>query len=246
MAELLSAARDHLAFPLDYPTLESARRGAEQVRGEMGVLKVGLELFTAVGPEAVRLGEALGMAVFLDLKLHDIPATVESAVSSAAGLGVRYLTLHASGGPRMLEAAQEAAARAGTGLTLLAVTVLTSLDERDLGAVGVSRAPGAQALALAELALSAGIGGLVCSPAELAPLRERHGDAPALVTPGIRPAGAERGDQKRVGTPHEAILAGSSLLVVGRPVRQAPDPRAAAAALRAEVAEALSAREARS
>ena len=221
--------RDRLAFPLDYPSLEEARRDAERVVASTGVLKVGLELFVREGPAAVRLGEELGASVFLDLKLHDIPETVERAVASACGLGVRYLTLHACGGPRMLEGAARRVEKEKSSLTLLAVTVLTSLDDADLRAVGVNEGPGAQALRLAKLAVSAGVKGLVSSAAEVRQLREVLGPEIVLVTPGIRPADSAGGDdQKRVGTPTSAIRDGSSVLVVGRPIRDAADPAAAA------------------
>ncbi len=185
--------RRRLAFALDYPTLDEARRGAEAVRASAGVLKVGLELFVREGPPAVRLGPALGCQVFLDLKLHDIPKTVDRAVGVASGLGVRYLTLHAAGGPHMLEQAAKRADREGTELVLLAVTVLTSLDAADLHATGVNDAPGAHALRLARLARSAGVPGLVCSSAEVGPApagaraRCSAGDA------GDPPSGLRRG-----------------------------------------------------
>jgi len=230
--------RSRLAFALDYPTLDAARRGADAVRASAGVLKVGLELFVREGPPAVRLGPALGCQVFLDLKLHDIPATVDRAVGVAAGLGVRYLTLHAAGGPHMLEQAAKRADREGTGLVLLAVTVLTSLDAADLAATGVDDAPSAHALRLARLARSAGVPGLVCSSAEAALLRRELGPDAVLVTPGIRPAGSGGDDQKRTGTPGGAIRDGSSILVVGRPIRDAADPAAAARAIVDEIAEA--------
>lgn len=233
------AARARLAFPLDYPNLAAARAGAALVHESMGVLKVGLELFVAEGPPTVALGQEFSADIFLDLKLHDIPATVERAVASACGHGVKYLTLHAAGGPQMLEAAAKRAEKEQTGLQLLAITVLTSLDAQDLAAVGVPQAPGAQALALGKLAVSCGIPGLVCSPAELAPFRQTLGDKPILVTPGIRPLGSAAGDQKRTGTPENAILAGSSLLVVGRPVRDASSPKQAALELNLEVQAAL-------
>jgi orotidine-5'-phosphate decarboxylase len=172
------------------------------------------------------------------LKLHDIPETVERAVAAAASLGVRFLTLHASGGPRMLEAAASRAARENTGLILLAVTVLTSLDAADLARTGVAADAGEQALRLALLARESGVNGLVCSVAEVARLRAELGPSAVLVTPGIRPSGAASADQKRVGSPAEAIRAGSSLLVVGRPIRDAADPSAAARAVLTEIAEA--------
>lgn len=233
------SARDRLAFPLDYPSLDDARRGAERVVASAGVLKIGLELFVKEGPAAVRLGEELGAAVFLDLKLHDIPETVERAVASAVGLGVRYLTLHAGGGPRMLEGAAKRVEREGSKLRLLAVTVLTSLDDADLRAVGVSDGTSAQALRLAKLAVSSGVSGLVCSAAEVRELRQALGPDIVLVTPGIRPADANKSDdQKRVGTPSSAIRDGSSLLVVGRPIRDAADPALAARRILDEIAAA--------
>lgn len=229
-------ARSRLAFALDYPNLAEARAGAERVRDAVGVLKIGLELFVREGPPAIHLGRELGCDVFLDLKLHDIPETVERAVASAAAHGVRYLTLHAGGGRRMLE---QAARRAeGTGLTLLAVTVLTSLDDRDLLDVGVESTTSVHAARLAELAKSVGVHGLVCSVHEVARLRALMGAAAVLVTPGIRPAAGASDDQKRTGTPAAAIRAGSSLLVVGRPIRDAEDPPSIARAICDEIAQA--------
>jgi orotidine-5'-phosphate decarboxylase len=234
----LKTARDRLAYPLDYASLDDARRGAALVSESFGVLKVGLQLFVSEGPPAARIGAEFSASVFLDLKLHDIPETVERAVASAADLGVRYLTLHASGGPRMLERAAERVAKSASGIVLLGVTVLTSLDAADLDAVGVAAEPADQTLRLARLAVRSGLGGLVCSPAEVATLRRELGPSVMLVTPGIRPGGSAADDQKRTGTPGQAIRAGASLLVVGRPVRDAADPRAAAAAVLDEVSEA--------
>ncbi len=231
-----SGARKRLAFALDYASLAEARAGAVLVGEHVGVLKVGLELFVREGPPAVALGAEVGCDVFLDLKLHDIPETVERAVASACALGVRYLTVHGAGGPRMLEVAARRAASEGTGLVLLAVTVLTSLDAADLAAIGVDAPPGVQALRLARLARDAGIPGLVCSTAEVGALRRELGPDAVLVTPGIRPAGGSADDQKRTGTPAGAIRDGSSLLVVGRPIRNAADPAAAARAIVDEIA----------
>lgn len=231
--------RERLAFALDYPTLAEASAAGLLVSSEVGVLKIGLELFVAHGPEAVRILSGLRCQVFLDLKLHDIPETVERAVATAGQLGAGYLTLHAAGGPRMLEAAAQRAEREGTGLKLLAVTVLTSLDASDLQATGVSASPTDHVLRLGKLARGAGIHGLVCSTAEVGALRAALGPDAILVTPGIRPAGAAVGDQKRVGTPASALKDGSSLLVVGRPIRDAADPVAAARAILAEMSGAL-------
>jgi orotidine-5'-phosphate decarboxylase len=231
--------RQRLVFPLDYPDLGAARRGAELVRESAGVLKVGLELFVREGPAAAGLGASLGCDVFLDLKLHDIPATVDGAVASAAALGARYLTIHASGGARMVEAAVRRAASDNPRLVILAVTVLTSLDDADLAGMGVGATAGEQALRLAKVAHGAGARGFVCSPSEVRVMRQALGPDVVLATPGIRPAGASAGDQKRTGTPREAVVDGADLLVVGRPIRDAQDPAAAARAIVAEIEGAL-------
>jgi orotidine-5'-phosphate decarboxylase len=234
----MSEPRDRLAFPLDYATLTEARRGAALVAPSIGVLKVGLELFVREGAAAARVGAEFGCEVFLDLKLHDIPETVERAVASAASFGVRYLTVHASGGSRMLERAVRRAETEDPRLVVLAVTVLTSLDGGDLAALGVEGDAASQALRLARLARAAGIRGFVCSASEVASLRRELGAGVTLVTPGIRPLGSDVGDQKRVATPASAIRAGSSLLVVGRPIRDDPDPGAAARRILDEIAQA--------
>lgn len=202
-------------------------------------MKVGLELFCRHGTSAVACGEAAGAPVFLDLKLHDIPATVGRAVENLRGLasdGVRYVTVHASGGDAMLRAAVEAA---GDALQIVAVTVLTSLDDDDLEALGVGASSGAQVERLAKLAFAAGVRDFVCSPAEARAVRAALGDSARIMTPGVRPAGADRQDQKRVTTPRDAIAAGADLLVVGRPIREAADPVVAARAIAAEISEAL-------
>jgi orotidine-5'-phosphate decarboxylase len=230
--------RDRLAFALDFPSLTEARACAARVAESVGVLKVGLELFVAEGPKAVELGGQLGCKVFLDLKLHDIPETVERAVASAGQLGVSYLTLHA-GSPRMLEAAARRAELEGAGVQLLAVTVLTSLDTADLAAIGITATANEQVLRLARLAVQSGIPGLVCSTSEVAALRAELGSKVLLCTPGIRPSGSAVGDQKRVGTPSSAIRDGASLLVVGRPIRDASDPAASARAILEEMSGAL-------
>ena len=231
--------RSRLAFALDFPDLAAANTIAPQLVDHVGVFKIGLELFVKEGPSATKFAEDLGCDVFLDLKLHDIPETVERAVANACQLGARYLTVHAAGGPRMLAQAAERVRKEGVELTLLAVTVLTSLDESDLQAIGVNRAPNEQVLSLARMATNSGIQGFVCSAAELSRLRGELGPSPVLVTPGIRPNGPTSDDQKRVATPASAIQSGSSLLVVGRPIRDAKDPKAAAAAIEREIAQAL-------
>jgi orotidine-5'-phosphate decarboxylase len=243
MVDTITTARERLVFPLDFATLAEARTAATRLAPAVGVLKVGLELFVSEGPAAAALGRELGLDVFLDLKLHDIPATVERAVASAAALGVRYLTVHATGGMEMLARAVASAARAKSPLTILAVTVLTSLDGNDLRFQGVDATPGDQVLRLARMAWTAGVRGFVTSPAEARRMREALGSEALLVTPGIRPTGAAAGDQKRIATPASAIADGADLLVVGRPIRDAADPLAAASAIVAEIEQALAARE---
>jgi len=233
-------ARQKVAFALDYPTLAEATAGAKIVAPAVGVLKVGLELFVREGPRAVEIGAACERPVFLDLKLHDIPETVERAVQNAAALGARYLTIHAAGGRAMLERAANAAARATSPLTLLAVTVLTSLDQADLAALGVAGSTRDHVVRLAKLATEAGVQGFVTSPQEVAALRAAVGPAAFLVTPGVRPAGSATGDQKRVATPQAALAAGADLLVIGRPIRDAEDPLAAAQAIASDIARSLS------
>ncbi len=210
---------------LDFPSWRDAEPFARAVAPAVGMLKVGLELFAAEGPSAVGAAAALGRPVFLDLKLHDIPNTVAGAARSAARSGASLLTVHASGGAAMIEAAVRAA---GSGVTVLAVTVLTSLDSDALAAVGLAGPPEAAVVRLARLAVGAGAGGLVCSPHEVAAVRAAVGKGPLLVVPGVRPAGAAKGDQARVATPAEAISAGADVIVLGRPLRDAQDPAAAA------------------
>ena len=193
---------------------------------------MGLELFTSAGPAAVRAVHEAGAACFLDLKIHDIPATVASAVRSAAALGVRYLTVHASAGPAALAAAARAAR--GTGTRLLAVTVLTSLDQGELDAIGLLGTPAEAVNRLAAVAHESGVDGFVCSPREVAALRAQLPDA-TLVVPGVRPKGSATGDQRRTATPAEVRAAGADLLVVGRPIRLADDPVAAAHAIADEI-----------
>ena len=201
--------------------------------------KIGLELFTAEGPDIVRAVKDLGKKVFLDLKLHDIPRTVERAVRSAGKLGVDLLTIHSVGGNAMIRAAADAAAEFGEDAPkVLAVTVLTSLDETDLRDVGiVGRTPADQVRAAAFLAVASGANGLVCSPREVGMLSKALRAGTLFVTPGVRPAGAAVGDQKRVATPADAVRDGATHLVVGRPILAAPDPAAAANAILKEIAE---------
>jgi len=217
--------RDRICAALDFPSWERAEPFARAVAPHVGMLKVGLELFTAEGPAAVRAAAALGRPVFLDLKLHDIPNTVEGAVRSAAATGAALVTVHASGGPEMVRAASRGA---GGRVRVLAVTVLTSLDADALDAIGLDGPAEDAVVRLARLAIGAGAGGVVCSPQEAAAVRAAVGPGPLLVVPGVRPAGAARGDQARVATPAEAVRAGADVIVLGRPLRDAPDPAAAA------------------
>lgn len=219
-----------LCAALDFGTWQAAEPFARAVAPVVGMLKVGLELFAAEGPAAVRAAAALGRPVFLDLKLHDIPNTVEGAARSAAASGASLLTVHASGGPRMVEAAVKGA---GGRIRILAVTVLTSLDDRQLGRIGLAGPTEAAVVRLARLAAEAGAGGLVCSPLEVAAVRAAVGPAPLLVVPGVRPPGAAAGDQARLATPAEAVRAGADVVVLGRPLREAADPAAVARAIAA-------------
>ena len=235
----LELARERLIVALDVPDSNSAMRLVAELEGTCNWFKVGLELFIAAGPAVLEPIVARGHNVFLDLKLHDIPNTVAGAVRSAAGLGVRMLTVHAGGGPAMLAAAKAALAGVSNPPELLAVTVLTSMDAAQLESVGVNRAPTGQVEQLAKMGLKAGIRGFVCSPQEVASVRALTGPAGVLVIPGIRPAGAAIGDQKRVAGPAEALRLGASYLVVGRPITQAANPAEAAAAILEEMAEAV-------
>ncbi len=207
----------------------------KRLSGTVRWVKVGLEMFTACGPDCVRQVADAGFDVFLDLKLHDIPNTVARAVESAAKLPIRMLTLHTAGGREMLSRAVQAQRDHAPDLLLLGVTVLTSLSASDLAAVGVVDAPSAQVVRLGRLAVDAGLRGLVCSPLEIAPLRAALPADVALVTPGIRPRDSGADDQSRVMTPADAARAGASYLVVGRPIFNAADPVAAARAILSEL-----------
>ena len=228
---------------LDYPTAEQAMAMAQQLDPEVCRVKVGKELFTRCGPAIVESLHGLGFELFLDLKFHDIPNTVAKACAAAAELGVWMVNVHASGGRRMMEAAREAVEKSSSAdqrTKLIAVTVLTSMERSDLQEIGLDIDPLEQVKRLAALTQRSGLDGVVCSAQEAAALRTQAGDGFELITPGIRPANAEKGDQRRVMTPAEAMAAGSTYLVVGRPITGAVDPSAAAAAIQAEVSAALS------
>lgn len=223
-----------LIVALDGDDLVAAEGLARCLTGAVDAFKVGLTLFAAHGPEALfEIGQH--GRVFCDLKLHDIPTQVRGAARSLASKGVWLTTVHASGGRAMVAAAVEGAGAAGSGTLVAAVTVLTSLDAAELASLGVGADPAGQVLRLATLALDAGAQALVCSAQEVAAVRAEVGPGVLLVTPGIRPAGGDLGDQSRVATPGAAVAAGADYLVVGRPITAAADPRAAAEAVRAEM-----------
>jgi orotidine-5'-phosphate decarboxylase len=221
---------------LDYPDRAAALALVERLQPGLCRLKVGKELFTRAGPQLVEELAARGFEVFLDLKFHDIPNTVASACHAAADLGVWMLNVHALGGERMLLAAREGCARAGHAPLLVAVTILTSMDAQDLAAVGLAGSPEQNVLRLAGLVQRCGLDGVVCSSRETAVLRERIGPDFVLVTPGIRPAGSQQDDQRRVMTPQQAISSGASYLVIGRPVTQADDPVSVLRTINSELA----------
>lgn len=220
---------------LDVPDASSAELLLDHLGDAVAIVKVGLQLFTAQGPEIVRRIQARGLRIFLDLKFHDIPNTARHAVASARDLGVEMTTIHLAGGPAMIAAAVEEAA----DMLILGVTVLTSMDEEALASVGIRALPSEQVLALAQVGVSEGVCGVVASPEEIEPLRMAFGTELRIVCPGVRPRGAARGDQSRVATPAEAIQRGADFLVIGRPVAAAADPRGALAGITKEVAAAL-------
>ena len=220
---------------LDYAAAAPALALVDRLDPGRCALKVGKELFTRVGPGLVETLVGRGFRVFLDLKFHDIPNTVAAACDAAADLGVWMVNLHASGGRRMMDAARERLAAHSKAPLLIAVTVLTSLDRDDLAEIGCPDEPLDRVLRLARLTHEAGLDGIVCSPLEAAPVREALGPGFLLVTPGVRPASASVGDQRRVMTPRDALVAGSDYLVIGRPITAADDPLAALAAIEAEM-----------
>lgn len=207
-----------------------------QLQGTVKWAKIGLEMFTACGPDCVREVADLGFNIFLDLKLHDIPNTVAKSVQSVSRLPIKMLTIHTAGGREMMEWSAKAQRDHAPDLRLLGVTVLTSMSATGLNETGVSDAPEQQVLRLGRLAIDSGLRGLVCSPLEIAPLRAVLPADVTLVTPGIRPAGSAAEDQTRIMTPGQAAQAGASFLVVGRPISKAPDPAAAARSILQEIA----------
>jgi orotidine-5'-phosphate decarboxylase len=227
--------RERLIVALDVSSAGAAQALVEQVGDAAGIYKVGLQLFTAAGPSFVRELVQSGRRVFLDLKLHDIPNTVSHAVKNAVDLGVHMLTVHASGGSAMLRAATEGA---GGKLNVLAVTVLTSLNDQDMDETGIAGRVTDQALRMAVLAQNSGCQGIVSSPREALLIRKSLGEGFAIVTPGIRPAGVESNDQQRTATPAQAIANGASHIVVGRPITHASDPAQAARAIISEMEQA--------
>ena len=235
----LEEARRRLIVALDVPNAPAALELVDRLEGTCHWFKVGLELFVAAGPAILERLVARGHSIFLDLKFHDIPNTVAGAVRSAARLGARLLTVHALGGPAMLAAARAALDGVANAPELLAVTMLTSMDAAQVSAVGLAKTPADEVELLARMGLQAVMRGFVCAPEEVGKLRALTGPDGVLVIPGIRPAGAEIGDQKRVETPADALRNGASYLVVGRPITQAANPAEAAAAILKEMAGAL-------
>ncbi len=229
MAELIVA--------LDVQTRDEAVAKVKEIGESVGFYKIGMELFTAEGPDVVKAVKDLGKKIFLDLKFHDIPRTVERAIRSGGKLGVDLMTIHSVGGKAMIRAAADAAAEFGaTGPKILAVTVLTSLDQTDLEDVGiVGRTPADQVAAMAKFAVDNGAHGLVCSPKEVGTLSRSLPAGTLFITPGVRPAGAAVGDQKRVATPADAVRDGATHLVVGRPILAADNPAEAARLVLAEM-----------
>jgi len=227
--------RQRLIVALDVPSAAAAQKIVAAVGDSAFCYKVGMQLYTAEGPQLVRDLVASGRRVFLDLKYHDIPNTVAAAVTEAGHLGVSMLTVHASGGGRMLRAATDAALAVNPALMVLAVTVLTSLDDHDLDKLGVHGRVQDQVLRLAALAVANGCRGVVASAREASELRRELKEEFTIVTPGVRPAGAQHGDQARVVTPAEAIAAGATHIVVGRPITEATDPGTEARAILSQI-----------
>ena len=228
------AARIILA--LDFPSVAEASAMARLLGPHVGMLKIGLELFIAAGPAAFAIGKDVGRPLFLDLKLHDVPETVERAVDRTVAYGARFVTVHAGGGAEMLRRAVRCAEAAHSGLEIAAVTVLTSLDGADLAALGVAGGVADHARRLARMAFDQGVRSFVCSPHEVSAMRAALGKEVTLITPGIRLSDCARDDQKRVATPALAMREGADFVVIGRPIRDAADPLVAAAEIAKEIA----------
>ena len=227
MSQLQPSSKSPILVALDFHSSDQALRLVEQLDNRLCRLKVGKELFTRCGPAFIEQLHLLGFEVFLDMKFHDIPNTVAQAVDAAADLGVWMVNLHASGGRRMMEAARNKLEQSsGPRPLLIGVTVLTSMDADDFAELGYNFSVNEQVMRLAALTQDCGLDGVVCSSQEAASLKKAHGTDFVLVTPGIRPAGSERDDQKRVMTPVEALRNGSDYLVIGRPITQSSDPLA--------------------
>ncbi len=237
---IASSIKDRLVVALDVPDRDSALRLVEQLSGAVGMFKIGSQLFTAEGPQLVREIVSAGERAFLDLKFHDIPNTVAGAVESAARLGVSILNVHTLGGAEMMRAAAHAAGERGllwiTRPAVLGVTVLTSMDKTDLADVGITSELGPEVVRLAALAQDSGLDGIVASPHEIRLIRECiTAERFIILTPGIRPAWFEHGDQKRIATPADAIRDGADFIVVGRAITDSPAPRAAAERILEEI-----------
>lgn len=224
-----------IVVALDYDNLAQFEALVTQLDPAYCRLKIGKELYTAFGPRVVEFAQSRGFDVFLDLKFHDIPVTVAKAVKAAAGLGVWMVNVHASGGARMLEAASEALANSRYQPHLIGVTVLTSMTEEEMQAMGISRSLPQQVSYLADLVKQSGLHGVVCSAQEAEALKSKYGPSFLLVTPGIRPKGSAADDQRRIVTPEDAVRGGSDFLVIGRPITQASDPQAACQAIAASI-----------
>ena len=235
----MQKSESKIIVALDYADKLSALELIEKLSPEMCKLKVGKEMFTRFGPEFVKELSKSGFDIFLDLKFHDIPNTVAKACEAAADLGVWMMNVHAQGGLRMMEAAKESLLKNNPDSKLIAVTVLTSMDENDLSALGISQKPSELAQSLARLTHQAGLDGIVCSAQESALMRSQFDDDFILVTPGIRPAGSATDDQRRIMTPADAIQAGSSYLVIGRPITKSDNPAGVLSTINSEISDFL-------
>ena len=220
----MSKTDPKIIVALDYPDQEPALQLVNQLSPELCRLKIGKELFTAAGPQLIETVKDKGFEVFLDLKFHDIPNTVAKSCEAAARLGVWMVNVHALGGKKMMQAACEAVAKFDKPPRLIAVTILTSMDEQDIAEIGLRGSPEENVISLARLAKASGLDGVVCSPKEVNQLRQQLGEEFCLVTPGVRPQGADQDDQKRTMTPKQALRSGASYLVIGRPITKADDP----------------------